>query len=300
MKMRFFATLALLCCALLLSASWCPAEAAGAAGKSFFWKVQGKTGTAYVLGSVHLAKPDLYPLPEKIEAGFAKAAVLAVEADPTKASEPALQQQMLRSALYPAGETLQQHLAKETYDLAAREMERLGLPIEAFARTKPWVLAITMEALAFQGLGYDPAYGIDKYFAGKAAGKKRIVELESFDYQLRLMNSFTDREQELFLIYTIRDMATLREGVEDLMRAWKSGDTKAMEALVTKSLAEAPEIRPVFDKLFSQRNREMAEKIDRLLHGKETVFVVVGAAHLIGPDGIIELLTEKGFTVEQL
>jgi uncharacterized protein YbaP (TraB family) len=172
--------------------------------------------------------------------------------------------------------------------------------MESFSRTKPWFLAMSIETLEFQRLGYDPANGIDVYFAGKAAGKKQIVELESFDYQIRLLSGFSDREQELFLLYTLKDLATLQDEIEKLMTSWSNGDTKTLEALVTRTLTESPELRPIFDKLFYKRNREMTVRIEQFLTGRKTAFVVVGAAHLVGKDGIIELLREKGFTVEQM
>jgi uncharacterized protein YbaP (TraB family) len=276
-------------------------SAAALAGeKSFLWKVQSKTATAFILGSVHLAKPDIYPLPGKIEESFDKSSVLALEADPAKAQDPALLQQMLAAAAYAKGGRLKEHLSGETYELARCEIERLGLPMESFNRTKPWFLAMSIETLEFQRLGYDPANGIDVYFAGKAAGKKQIVELESFDYQIRLLSGFSDREQELFLLYTLKDLATLQDEIEKLMTSWSNGDTKTLEALVTRTLTESPELRPIFDKLFYKRNREMTVRIEQFLTGRKTAFVVVGAAHLVGKDGIIELLREKGFTVEQM
>lgn len=268
--------------------------------KSFLWKIQSKTATAFILGSVHLAKPDIYPLPRKIEESFDKSAILALEADPAKAQDTALLQQMLAAAAYAKGGTLKEHLSRETFELARREIERLGLPMETFSRTKPWFLAMSIETLEFQRLDYDPANGIDVYLAGKAAGKKQIVELESFDYQIRLLNGFSDREQELFLLYTLKDMATLRDEIEELMAAWRSGDTKTVERLVTRTLTESPELQPIFDKLFFKRNREMTARIEQLLQGKKTVFVAVGAAHLVGKDGIIEQLRGKGFTEEQM
>ena len=145
-------------------------EKSGAVLKSFLWKVQSKTATAFILGSVHLAKPDIYPLPGKIEESFDKSSVLALEADPAKAQDPALLQQMLASAAYAKGSTLKEHLSGETFELAKREIERLGLPLDSFSRTKPWFLAMSIETLEFQRLGYDTANGIDVYFAGKAAG----------------------------------------------------------------------------------------------------------------------------------
>jgi len=276
------------------------ASSAMAGEKSFLWKIQSKTATAFILGSVHLAKPDIYPLPRKIEESFDKSAVLALEADPAKAQDTALLRQMLVAAAYAKGGTLKEHLSRETFELARREIERLGLPMESFSRTKPWFLAMSIETLEFQRLDYDPANGIDVYFAGKAAGEKQIVELESFDYQIRLLNSFSDREQELFLIYTLRDLATLKEKIEELMTAWRGGDAKSMERLVARTLTESPELRPIFDKLFYKRNREMTARIEQMLQGKETAFVVVGAAHLVGKKGIIELLRGKGFKVEQM
>jgi uncharacterized protein YbaP (TraB family) len=285
----------------LLAVAALAGEKSGAGTKNFLWKVQAKTATVFILGSVHLAKPDIYPLPRKIEESFDESAVLALEADPAKAQDPALLRQMLAAAAYAKGRTLKEHISVETFELARREIERLGLPMDSFSRTKPWFLAMSIETLEFQRLGYDPANGIDVYFAGKAMGKKQIVELESFDYQIRLLSGFSEREQELFLLYTLKDLAAFRDDIEKLMGAWYSGDTKTMEALITRTLLESSwELQPIFEKLFYKRNREMTARVEQLLKGKETVFVVVGAAHLVGKEGIIELLRGKGFTVEQM
>lgn len=289
------------CVVLLLLVTQASAGEKGAGGqKSFLWRVASKSSTVYILGSVHMARADLYPLPAKMEESFDRAGALALEADPAKVNEEELMQTMLASALYPEEGTLRDHLSRETYDLAEREVKQLGLPMEFFGRTRPWFLAMTVETLGLQRMGFDPAYGIDVHFAGKAAGRKRIIELESFDYQIRLLNGFSDREQELFLLYTLKDMAMLKDDTEKMMSAWRNGDTKAMERLVTRALSESPQLRPVYDKLIYQRNREMSGKIGQFLSGRETVFVVVGAAHLVGKEGIVEVLRGKGYSVEQM
>lgn len=84
------------------------------------------------------------------------------------------------------------------------------------------------------------------------------------------------------------------------MRAWRTGDVKAMESLVTQTLNEYPEIRPIYDMLFYRRNRDMTARIEQFLQSRDTVFVVVGAAHLVGKEGIIELLKKKGYKTEQM
>ncbi len=298
MARKKFLCTALLCCMTLLGVvTLCRA---GEGEKHFLWKVRAKAATVYLFGSVHVAQPDIYPLPKVIEESFDKAAVLAVEADPGQAADMNLQQQMLLVATYRGPDTLRQHLSPKTWELAGREMEKLGLPIEQFSKFKPWFLAMTIEILEFGRLGYNPANGLDIYFAGKARGNKRIVELESFDYQMKLLDGFSDREQELFLLYTLKDMDGLDRGINELMQAWRTGDAKTMEALVTKTLHDAPETRPIYDKLFYTRNREMAAKVEQLLRSRETAFVVVGAAHLVGKDGVVELLRQKGFAVDQM
>jgi len=268
--------------------------------KSFLWKVKSPSATVYILGSVHVAKADIYPLAPVIEKSFAGSSVLALEADPAKAKDDDLLQTMMSSASYPQGESLKGHLSAQTYSLAEKEVEKIGLPMESFERTRPWFLAMTIESLEFMRLGFDPANGIDVHFAAEAAGKKRIVELESFDYQIRMLNGFSDRDQELFLLFTLEDLTNLRESTDEMMRAWRSGDAKSMEVLLTRPINETPQLRPIMDKIYYRRNVEMSDKIGQFLRNRDTVFVVVGAAHLVGKEGIIEILRGKGYTVEQL
>lgn len=300
MKMKLLQGMMVFLVTLLLASQGRGAENAGGGEKTFLWKVGTKTGSAWLFGSVHLARPNSYPLPRQVEESFDNAGALVLEADPGAAMEAEAQQRMVLSALYPGNDTLRQHISKEAYDMAAREMERLGIPIGQFDKAKPWFIAMTIEVLELQRLGYSPEHGLDLYFAGKARGKKKIVELESFDYQINLLNGFSDREQELFLIYTIKDLANAREGMDELMRAWRTGDAKGIEEIVSKTLADYPEARPILEKLIYQRNRKMAGRIEQLLQAGESCFVVVGAAHLVGREGIVELLKRKGYRVEQM
>jgi uncharacterized protein len=300
MSGRLIGRLVVLCVTVFSLTCWCQPGEAAVGEKSFLWKVRSKTCTAYVLGSMHLAKPDIYPLPEKIEESFDKSRILALEADPAKGDDPEVRRMMLSAAFYEGNETLRNHISKRTYDLAMQEMQKTGLPLETFRKAKPWFLAMSMEVLQVQRLGYKAENGIENHFAEQARGRKRIVELESFEYQIRMMDSFTDREQDLFLLYTLKELRSCLEDLDVMMRAWHAGDTGTMESLLMKSVNGYPEVRPVFEKLFYQRNREMAAKIEKFLQDKDTVFIIVGAGHLVGREGIIELLKAKGFVVEQM
>jgi uncharacterized protein YbaP (TraB family) len=276
------------------------AEKGTAGKKCFLWKVTSKSSTVYLLGSIHMARGDIYPLAPVIERSFDASAALALEADISKVKGDELLQEMMVSATYPHGEDLKGHISTATYALLQKETEKLGLPVEPFASMRPWFIAMTIESLEFLRLGFDPANGIDIHFANEAEGKKRIIELESFDYQIRMLNGFSDRDQELFLIYTLKDLSNLSGAADELMKAWREGDAKSMETLVTKTVKESPELAPVMERLYTRRNIEMSSKIEQFLKNRETVFVVVGAAHLVGKEGILEILKEKGYSIEQL
>lgn len=267
--------------------------------RHLLWEARSDSGVVYLFGSIHMAKPEFYPLPEVVEGSFEKSEILALEADPETADR-ALQQKMFSAAMYPAGDAIRRHLSKENYELAVREMARIGLPEETFTRMKPWFLGLTIAIVEFQRLGYAPEYGIDRYFAEKARGKKRIVELESFQYQLDLLSGFSEREQELFLLYSILDLRTAERDINLLMDSWRTGDAKAVERLLSRTVEESPDLLPVYEKLYYRRNSAMTAKIEEYLKSKKKYFVVVGAAHLVGRQGIVELLKEKGYRVRQL
>jgi len=284
---------------ILISFSFFIQEVLSQSQKTFLWKVRSKTNTVYVLGSYHLSKKEIYPLNQKIENAFDQSDIMVVEANVNDIKKVDIQK-LVDSALYLDLETLEKHVSTETYELIKKESGRLGLPLEMINRQKPWFLALVLESLELLKLGFDPNYGIDKYFISKAEGKKKILELESLDYQIDLLSNLSDKDQELFLIYTLKDLNIMEQELDKLTQAWISGDTKSMETILTRSVSEDKRLSSIFEKLIYERNRKMVSKIEDFLRTKEVYFVIVGAGHLVGNQGIIEILKGKGYLVEQL
>ncbi len=282
---------------LFISVSVCPADAADR--KDFLWKVQSKTTTVYLLGSIHFMKKEFYPLNKRIEDAFDKSTVLAVEANVDDVSKLDIQG-LMEKAFYPSDDTLEKHVSTETYERVKKEFEAFGIPAWLISKQKPWFLALTLESLELVKLGFDPDYGIDEHFLSEASGKKKIKELESMDYQINLLSGFSDSEQEAFLLSTLKDMNSYEKEIDKLLDAWVSGDTGGMESILRESLIEDKGMASVYDKLLYERNRNMASKIEGYLKTGETHFVVVGAGHLLGEKGIINLLRQKGYQIEQL
>lgn len=271
-----------------------------ASGSNFLWKAKGNNNTVYIFGSLHLAKPELYPLDEEIENAFESSEVLAVEVDIGKQNPFELQQKFFEKGMYYGSDTIADHLSEETFKLAKEKLASLGMDISYMIMHKPWFLAINLVTLELVKLGFDPNYGIDKYFMDKARGNKDIVELETIDFQINLFDSFNDNQQELLLFSTLLDIDIIEQEMEKMISFWQSGDAKGLEEVLRKGLDEYPQVLPIYEKLFYERNKTMTEKIETFLAGGKDYFVVVGAGHLVGKEGIIQLLKEKGYSLQQL
>jgi hypothetical protein len=273
-------------------------EATAQNGKSFLWKVESQGPIVYILGSIHLLKRENYPLTPRLEKAFEEADTLVVEANigDLKKIDPQL---LLAKALYPEGDSLPNHVSNETYVLVKSAAERLGLPPETFRRQRPWMLALVLSSMEMMRLGYEPQFGVDWYFLSKAGKAKRVLELESFEYQVNLLSGFSAEEQELFLLLALRDLKSAGEQVDLLVRAWETGDVRGLEEVLMKKLREDQRLYPFYEKFLYHRNREMVQKIEYYLKTTGVYFVVIGAAHLIGEKGIVEMLQAKGYKVQQ-
>lgn len=267
--------------------------------RNFLWKVMSEGNTVYVLGSIHMLRQEDYPLHENINDAFNKSDILAVEANINDIARLDLQT-LIGKAFYPENETIADHVSQETYEMIKKESARTGLPLMLVDRQKPWFLALSLTSMEVLKLGFDPSYGIDMHFMTQASGKKKVVELESLEYQFDLLSNLSDDEQESFLIYTLKDLHVLKQDLQSMINAWKSGDPETLESIMKKSTAGDIDTSTVYEKLIYERNRNMVGKIEGYLKEDKMYFVIIGAGHLAGEKGIINLLKEKGYTVEQL
>lgn len=274
-------------------------EAFSQEGKSFLWKVQSGASTVYILGSIPCLRKEDFPLSPKIESAFEQSDFLVVERDIQDQGKMGVQK-IMEKASYPPNESIAEHLSQETYEFLKVEAAKLGLPLDLINRQRPWFWSVALEAMELMKLGYDPGYGLNNYFLSKAKVRKRVLELEGLDGLLNLLSNLSAQDQELLLILSLKDLQNLAQEIDKLVQAWKTGDTKGMEPIVTKSVREDPKLVSIYEKFIDERNRRMASKIEDYLRENGTHFVVVGARHLIGEKGIVEILRKKGVRVEQL
>jgi uncharacterized protein YbaP (TraB family) len=269
--------------------------------RCFLWKVSSKTTTVYLLGSMHVAKADLFPLPKEIEDAFAKSAKLVVEVDTEAADKAKMQQLVLQKAKYADGESLSKGLSKKTMESLEKYCAKKGIPVANLEPFRPWFVSVVVSVQEITALGFGDN-GIDKHFLKKAkAEKKPIVDLETIDAQMNLFTDLTPDFQDKLLAKTLSEAGEIKSQMEKMTAAWKAGDAKAMNNLmVGDTLKQHPEMKGLMAKIFDERNVKMVEKIDEMLKGTDSCFVVVGAGHLVGEKGIVKLLEEKKYQVEQV
>lgn len=267
-------------------------------GKSTLWKVSSGKNTVYLLGSIHALKNEHYPLKAPIEKAYEDSQVLVLEVDPGGMGDLAIQGAMLGRGMLPPGVTLAQSLSTSVYELAKSKTSELGLDIDVFQGFKPWLFALTLGMTKLQASGFNPVQGVDFYFYGKAADAgKPVKSLETMDYQLGLFDALSPENQEAFVFQTLKDLDVAEKEMDALVAAWSSGDTEALGSILLRNFRGQPDL---YEALVAQRNRTWVLKIESYLNDDKNYLVVVGAAHLVGTEGVVELLRRKGYSIEQL
>jgi uncharacterized protein YbaP (TraB family) len=270
-----------------------------AAPTSFLWKATGpRGGTAYLAGSLHLLSGEYYPLAPAFDTAFAESDLLVEELDMGEMAAPESQMMMLTRGMMPAGQMLESVVSKATFEAVRAKVTELGLPLQPLQLFKPWALALTLQGLEWQKAGLDPELGLDKHFYDRAKKAGIAVQgLETLEFQISQFDGMPMPLQDRLLASTLEEMATAKNELADLAKAWKAGDAPAIEATALKELKAEPQM---YQRLLVDRNRAWLVKIEPLFTRPRPAFVVVGAAHLVGGDGLLAMLRAKGYTVIQL
>lgn len=289
--------LALLAGALLLLA----APAARAADKLYMWQVSSETAKVTMVGSIHVGKPDFFPLPEPIEQAFAAAPVLAVEVDMT--DQAVIQESMLlmaKEGMLTGEETLETRLEPEVYARLAKAADERGLPLPMFQKYKPGIVAMMLVMNEYQRQGYDPELGIDKHFLmGARNDGKEIRQLEKVADQLHIFLDIDDRLDDVMFAEFLDQMEDVDKVTAEMIALWRSGDADGMDRFLQEQMGDDPAMAEFYRRLMDDRNVAMADTIAGWLAGDQDIFVVVGAGHFAGARGIIALLEAKGLVVTQ-
>ena len=286
-----------LCAGLAVLFLWVgvsPALAAAepAAGWHTFWSVKGRHGnTVWLLGSVHVLRPEDATPPPAVLLAYAASRQVVLELDfdaGGKMGPP--DARLLR---LPADRQLRDVLGSSLHARFVASAAKVGLAAAVFDSLQPWFAAITYEQAVYAQLGFDATQGVDQQFARRAAADgKPVIGLETVDEQLGFFASLPLKDQVALLRETLDDTTDAQQELDGIVDAWRRGDTKKLETLLSQGKAESPTL---MRRLTTDRNRRWMQKLLPLLEGQHDAMVIVGALHLVGDDGLPNLLKKAGW-----
>lgn len=264
---------------------------------TFIWKVSKGGKTLFLGGSIHLLRPQDMPMPPQFRQVFDESDECYFELDPIVSESPKAAFYMQQKGLYQGDDHLRKNITSQTAEKLDEFLTAKGYPSETFNKMRPWFLAMSLMMIEAIKSGADPALGVENQInAWAKQTSKPVKALETFEEQIDFFDSLPPDVQDNLLLTTILEMEEVDEFFDQCVAAWKQGDTETLNHLMGESLHESPVIHEV---LVVQRNKNWIPKIEEALQSGKTAFVVVGAAHLTGKDGLIDLLQKKGYTVEQ-
>lgn len=272
------------------------ANQAAAGDRHFLWRISKGDDSLYLMGSVHVMRADDYPLPTEMEANFKASNGLVEEVDLGQLDRESLQQIQERGA-YPPGQSLKTALPADLYAKVSRAAQKQGLDMARLQTMRPWMVSIALLEQQLAQAGFDPQNGVDLHFAREAAEQQKpITGLESAEYQIGLMADLSESEQQDLLRQAVDETSNFDGEMNQLLDAWRTGNTAALEKVLGQDFGAYPSI---YQSLVAARNKTWVPKLEALMTGGKHYFVVVGALHLVGPDGLLVRFEKDGYRVEQ-
>lgn len=272
--------------------------AAEEATKGAIWKLSDEDSTVYLAGSVHLLREKDLPVPQIFEEVYEDSDEMVFEIDMGTMFDPATAMEVQKLGTLPEGETLPDKLDHETMTLVRDYLTSRGLPEGLFDRFTPGMVYLTLSSLEATRNGARPDLGLEAQFYTKCKKDgKPSRGLETTKFQMSRFAAFTPEEIEKLLQKSLEDIDDTAKVLDTMIESWKSGDMEALGKLVVEETAPTPRVRKL---LLTDRNKNWVPEVEQALAGTKNVMFLVGAAHLIGPESVVDLLEKNGHSVKQV
>ncbi|MEO6921667.1 MAG: TraB/GumN family protein [Collimonas sp.] len=284
----------------IAAASLQPAASVRQGGAMF--QIQRGGHSAYVFGTIHVGKADFYPLDTKVLQAIQQSSCIALEIDPNNSQ--GMIPLIKKYGIYPDGQSHQKDLPPKLQRQLAALLEKYGMAPDQVASLKPWLIATMLGINEYSSQGYLSQYGVDTTLANLAkSSNKRLVELETAEAQLSLLGSLSLTEQVRFLqdsVDEIQDPAKAQRSLE-LVNLWRSGDVDGLAAMLAEMNAEDTFASKLVQRaLLDGRNPGLADGIAKLANSSDYPFVAIGMLHLVGPNSVLAILQQRGYSVKRV
>ncbi|MBA2548473.1 MAG: TraB/GumN family protein [Burkholderiaceae bacterium] len=295
-------TVAFLCCVLASLTLTSDSAAQTNDRRGLLWEVRKGKQVAWLLGTIHVGRPEFYPLPASRLALLKRADAIVLEADIS--DTPRAISATQKYALYPEGAPgLDTRLTPELRQRIEAVLARNQLDPVPMMRMKPWMLANVLALFEAAQAGYMPALSVEAYLLRVAkADNKQVFEFEGIEQQFELFEQAPWATQVAFLEEALKAVETrgARRELNRIVQAWETADRISLERLLVEMRAQSSTgSRFTIDTILLGRHPKMVRKIETMMADGKSYMFAVGALHLIGPQGLVELLRARGYTLTE-
>lgn len=255
------------------------------------WIVRDEDTTIYLFGTVHVLRPGLNWLKGDVKTAFDGSDELVLEV--IEPSDPAVVQGIVSTmATNPQGTTLRSLLTPPVLAKYEKTLGTLNIPAVALDQFEPWFASVTLTTVPLLMKGYDLNSGAEKVLAASAKQQgKPLGQLETIEQQLGIFDSLATSEQVAFLDVTLDGVPEVTTQIDALVDAWGKGDLVTLDNLLNEGIESYPGL---YDALLTDRNANWVTWIKARMEQPGTVFMAVGAAHLVGKDSVQAQLAKAG------
>jgi uncharacterized protein YbaP (TraB family) len=263
---------------------------------SSVWRISKDGNSLFLGGSIHILRPDDFPLPNAFNRAFSQSKLLVLEADVEQMADENVAQYLMSRMFLPDGQTLKTILDPDVYDMLDTVCSEYGFPIEVVSTMKPSMVVTVLSIYHMQKFDFVEE-GVDAFYLNRAKNEdKPICYLESVELQIDMLVSMGEGYENDYVLYSLQDFSTTDDSLGELVAEWKTGGASLTETSLIEMKEEWP---AMYKSMVVDRNAAWIPQIEEYLVTGAVPFIVVGAAHLHGPDGLLIQLAKSGCTVEQ-
>jgi uncharacterized protein YbaP (TraB family) len=258
------------------------------------WHVVGSRGEeAWLFGTIHAAPAPIAWKTTKVADALGRSSAIMVEVA-NLADEASVAGAFTALSRTEGLPPIEQRIAPQQREALAELLAERKLEAKDLQDFETWAVALTLAQPAEDKEAHN---GIDRAVLADAAARKPVIELEGASRQLGIFDALPEADQRDLLRAVVTDAGALDGENEDLAASWRRGDMARIEAETRTGILADPGLRKA---LFTDRNLRWSARIVSEMNQGRRPFVAVGAAHMVGPEGLVARLQGAGYSVTRV
>lgn len=272
--------------------------AAAVFSQTSLWKISKGENHLFLGGTIHVLRPSDFPLPQEFDHVYENSHELVFETDMAVLNSPTFGQKLMSVMSYTNGKTLKSELSPEVYAKVTKRLTSKGMPAASLDRFKPSMVSIMLTQ--FEMMEFDmAAEGVDIFYSNRAQkDNKKMHGLESTDQQLAFLSGLGDDDPDALILNTLDEMHEMKEMITTMISSWRNGDEEKLEKFIIKEMEE--KYPSIYQELLVDRNNNWFPAIIEFIKTEPVEMILVGAGHLVGDKGLLNMLRDKGYSVTQV